>query len=262
MEHEPMPTQWVLTNHRSRPLRQPVEPAAHVHGLTRQPDPRFLRTVHRLQTRQPDHDAVSTTASNARTCSASNPRPTSRLRPFCNRISTRESLAAFGVVLLSCTSRNFTAVSSRNRFFHAKKYGLHRLRSRQNAVTVCPLRACSEISRRHFVHAFFLRLVMSQPCTATRSFTRWGSVNAHIKSALKERATRKICSPCFPNSTMSSGFTERGALSETNSPSLFRAFWRASSRISVMPSGAVDQLKLSGIGITRATCSKTSLAPK
>src|SRR5206468_2792467 len=99
MEHEPMPTQWVLTNHRSHPLRQPVEPAAHVHGLTRQPDPRFLRTVHRLQTRQP-------------------------------------------------------------------------------AVTVCPLRACSEISRRHFVHAFFLRLVMSQPCTATRSFTRWGSVNA------------------------------------------------------------------------------------
>src|SRR5882724_5896875 len=183
MEHEPMPTQWVLTNHRSRPLRQPVEPAAHVHGLTRQPDPRFLRTVHRLQTRQPDHDAVSTTASNARTCSASNPRPTSRLRPFCNRISTRESLAAFGVVLLSCTSRNFTAVSSRNRFFHAKKYGLHRLRSRQNAVTVCPLRACSEISRRHFVHAFFLRLVMSQPCTATRSFTRWGSVNAHVLPA-------------------------------------------------------------------------------
>src|SRR5438309_4949201 len=179
MEHEPMPTQWVLTNHRSHPLRQPVEPAAHVHGLTRQPDPRFLRTVHRLQTRQPDHDAVSTTASNARTCSASNPRPTSRLRPFCNRISTRESLAAVGVVSLSCTSRNFTAVSSRNRFFHAKKYGLHRLRSRQNAVTVCPLRACPEISRRHFVHAFFLRLVMSQPCTATRSFTRWGSVNAH-----------------------------------------------------------------------------------
>src|SRR5207302_6008009 len=179
MKHEPLTTQPVITSHRSHALRQPVEPAAHVHGLTRQPDPRFLRTVHRLQTRQPDHDAVSTTASNARTCSASNPRPTSRLRPFCNRISTRESLAAVGVVSLSCTSRNFTAVSSRNRFFHAKKYGLHRLRSRQNAVTVCPLRACPEISRRHFVHALFLRLVMSQPCTATRSFTRWGSVNAH-----------------------------------------------------------------------------------
>src|SRR2546430_15701732 len=115
MEHEPMPTQRVLTNHRSHPLRQPVEPAAHVHDLTRQPDPRFLRAVHRLQTRQPDHDAVSTTASNARTCSASHPRPTSRLRPFCNRISTRESPAAFGAASVSCTSRNFTAVSSRNR---------------------------------------------------------------------------------------------------------------------------------------------------
>src|SRR5580704_15301848 len=179
MEHEPMPTQRILTNHRSHPLRQPVEPAAHVHDLTRQPDPRFLRAVHRLQTRQPDHDAVSTTASNARTCSASNPRPTSRLRPFCNRISTRESPAAFGAASVSCTSRNFTPVSSRNRFFHAKKYALHRLRSRQNAVTVCPLRACSEISLRHFVRAFFPRLVMSQPCTATRSFTRWGSLNAH-----------------------------------------------------------------------------------
>src|ERR1700740_617932 len=179
MEHEPMPTQRVLTNHRSHPLRQPVEPAAHVHGLTRQPDPRFLRAVHRLQTRQPDHDAVSNTASNARTCSASNPRPTTRLRPFCSRTSTRVSPAAFGAASLSCTSRNFTAVSSRNRFFHAKKYGLHRPRPRQNAVTVCPLRACSEISLRHFVRAFFPRLVMSQPCTATRSFTRWGSLNAH-----------------------------------------------------------------------------------
>ncbi len=129
----------------------------HNNGLTRQPDPRFLRAVHRLQTRQPDHDAVSTTASNARTCSASNPRPTSRLRPFCNRISTRESPAAFGADSVSCTSRNFTAVSLRNRFFHAKKYGLHRPRSRQNAVTVCPLRACSEISLRHFVRAFFPR---------------------------------------------------------------------------------------------------------
>src|SRR5207247_7753520 len=48
------------------------------------------------------------------------------------------------------------------RFFHAKKYGLHRPCSRQNAVTVCPLRACSEISLRHFVRAFFPRLVMSQ----------------------------------------------------------------------------------------------------
>src|SRR6266481_312395 len=139
----------------------------------------LLLAVHRRQTRQPVHDAVSTTASNARTCSASHPRPTSRLRPFCNRISTRESPAAFGAASVSCTSRNFTAVSSRNRFFHAKKYGLHRLRSRQNAVTVCPLRACSEISLRHFVRAFFPRLVMSQPCTATRSFTRWGSHNAH-----------------------------------------------------------------------------------
>src|SRR5207253_2352913 len=57
------------------------------------------------------------------------------LRPFCKRTSTRESLAAFGAASVSCTSRDFTAVSSRSRFFHAKKYGLHRPRSRQNVRT-------------------------------------------------------------------------------------------------------------------------------
>src|SRR5580692_4619033 len=118
MEHEPMPTQRILTNHRSHPLRQPVEPAAHVHGLTRQPDARFLRAVHRLQTRQPDHDAVSTTASNARTCSASNPRPTTRLRPFCNRTSIPEPPATSAGDSATCTSTNLAVVSSRSRFFH------------------------------------------------------------------------------------------------------------------------------------------------
>src|SRR6266481_9231392 len=219
MEHEPMPTQWVLTNHRSRPLRQPVEPAAHVHGLTRQPDPRFLRTVHRLQTRQPDHDAVSTTASNARTCSASNPRPTSRLRPFDRRISTHESPAAFGAASVSCTSRNFTAVSSRSRFFHAKKYGLHSPRSWRNAVIVCPLRACSEISLRHFVHAFFLRLVMSQHCSATRSFTRWGSVNAHHFPGHgfgPNSCARQLRVFCFLGSSRTCDLNHRLAISEAS----------------------------------------------
>jgi len=164
MKDKPMSTQWILTNHRSHPLRQPVEPTAHVRSLARQPDPRLLRAVHGLQTRQPDHDAVSTSASNARTCSTSNPRPTTRLRPFDSRISTRVSLPALGVVSLSCTSRNLGVVSSRRRFFQTKKYALHSPRSRQNAVTVCPLRACSEISSRHFVQVFFVRRFMAQHC--------------------------------------------------------------------------------------------------
>ena len=33
--------------------------------------------------------------------------------------------------------------------------------------------ACSETSLRHFIQAFFERLVMSQHCNATRIFTRW-----------------------------------------------------------------------------------------
>src|ERR1700740_1815219 len=74
-------------------------------------------------------------------------------------------------------STHFAATCSR--FFHTKKYGRHKPRSRQNAFTLCPLRACSETSLRHFVHAFFERLVMSQHCNATRIFTRWGSLSAH-----------------------------------------------------------------------------------
>jgi hypothetical protein len=83
-------------------------------------------------------------------------------------------------VRLHYSSRNFVAVLLLSRFFHTKKYGRHRPRSPQNAVTVCPLRACSATSLRHFAHASFVRLVMSQLCSATESFTRWGSRSAHI----------------------------------------------------------------------------------
>src|SRR6266566_2377317 len=73
-----------------------------------------------------------------------------------------------------------------------------------------------------------------------------------IKSVLRERAIRRIFSPCFPNSTMNSGVTDGGEFFETKSRSFLRAFWRESSRICAMSSGALDQLKLSGIGITGA----------
>src|ERR1039458_3850013 len=88
-----MPAQRILSDDRAHPLRQPVKPAAHVRRLARQPDARPLRPqavfVQRAQTRQPHHAALSTTATNSRTSSASNPRPTTRLRPFLSRISTR-----------------------------------------------------------------------------------------------------------------------------------------------------------------------------
>src|SRR6266704_1738259 len=169
----------VLSNDRSHMFRQAIESAAHVRCFAGHPDPRSLRTIHRLQTWQPDHSAPSTTTNNARTCSASNPGLTIRLRPFLSRISTLESPGVLGPCPATCTSRNFVGVSSSSRFFHTKKYGRHKPRSRQNAFTLCPLRACSETSLRHFIQAFFERLVMSQHCNATRIFTRCGSRSAH-----------------------------------------------------------------------------------
>src|SRR5579885_778444 len=94
-KHKQMPAQRILPNHRLHPLRQPVKPAAHVRRFHRQPDARGLRPIERPQTRQPHH-AASTTPTSTRTCSASQPRPTTRLRPFRNRISTRAGSDTLG----------------------------------------------------------------------------------------------------------------------------------------------------------------------
>src|SRR5579883_440713 len=186
-KHEQMPAQRILPNHRLHPLRQPVKPAAHVRRFHRQPDARGLRPIERPQTRQPHH-AASTTPTSTRTCSASQPRPTTRLRPFRNRISTRASsdpcgsgarsttsdpFAASPPWRASCTSTNLPApprfaaspplrvlagqASARSRFFHQLKCGTHNRRSRQNAATLCALRPCSETSLRHFARALLLR---------------------------------------------------------------------------------------------------------
>src|SRR3977135_2736955 len=106
-------------------------------------------------------------------------RVTTRPRPFWSRTSMRESPATLGAGSATCTSKNFAAALPHSSFFHTKKYGLHKARFRQNVVTSRPLRACSQTSFRHFAQAFFVRLVMSQPCYATQSFTRWGSFSAH-----------------------------------------------------------------------------------
>src|SRR5580658_10033544 len=182
----------VLSNNRSHTFRQPIESTAHIRRFAGHPDPRSLCAIHRLQTWQPDHPAASTTASNARTCAASNPGRTIRLRPFCNRISTA---SPDGAPAVTRTSRNFARVTSCNRFFHVKKYGLHSPRSRQKAVTVCPLRACSRISLRHFLHAFLERLVMLRQCYGPDPFTRWGSFNAHHSSRRPSKNDREGCSP-------------------------------------------------------------------
>jgi hypothetical protein len=69
----------------------------------------------------------------------------------------------------TCTSTNLAAVFSRSRFFHQKKCDARNFCSRQNAATLFPPRICSEISLRHFVHAFLFRFrcVIAQLCYAT-----------------------------------------------------------------------------------------------
>src|SRR5205807_3987634 len=114
------------------------------------------------------------------------------------------SSATLGVGSATCTSKNFSATLPRSRFFHTKKYDLHKARSRQNVVTSSPLRACSETSFRHFAHAFFVRLVMPQHCYATQSFTRWGSFSAHRSKwaqldflAMRFQLTTPSSAACF-----------------------------------------------------------------
>ena len=142
-------------------------------------DPCSLCAIHRLQTRQPDHPTSSATASGARTCSAPNPFLAIRLRPFFNRISTPASPDVLGKRSVTYTSRKFLGVPCCSRLFQAKKYGRHKPCSRQNAFTVCPLRACSDTSLRHFAHAFLNRCVTPLHCHEPRAFTRWGSFSAH-----------------------------------------------------------------------------------
>src|SRR5438105_15699539 len=72
------------------------------------------------------------------------------------------ALSCRNIATLAHTTQD--VVRSPLTFFQTKKYALHSPRSRQNAVTVCPLRACSEISSRHFVQVFFVRRFMAQHC--------------------------------------------------------------------------------------------------
>ena len=71
-EDEQMPSQRILPDHRPHGFGEPVEAAAHVGHLRRQPDSRALLPVQRAQTRKAGH-RVSNAATTARKCSASKP---------------------------------------------------------------------------------------------------------------------------------------------------------------------------------------------
>src|SRR5271156_2446256 len=82
-----MAAQWVLADHRTHSLGQPIKPAAHIRRFHRQPDARRLQAIQRAQTRQTHHGRLSSTANNARRWLASNPDSTTRLRPPASRTS-------------------------------------------------------------------------------------------------------------------------------------------------------------------------------
>ena len=105
------------------------------------------------------------------------PPPPHRLRPFRSTTSRRPSPVGGGsaagrartpvldagptaarssTVGVSFTSTNLVS-GVRSRFFHHQKCEAPYSRSRQNAPTLCPLRACSEINFCHFRRAFLLR---------------------------------------------------------------------------------------------------------
>lgn len=65
-KNEQTVSQGILANNGPYSFRQSIEATAHVRGLSRQPDPRYLRTVKSAQTRQSDHASGSSTASSAR----------------------------------------------------------------------------------------------------------------------------------------------------------------------------------------------------
>src|SRR5216683_764416 len=116
-----MAAKRVLADHRLHSLCQPIEPAAHIGCLGRQPDPSALRTIQRAQARQTDHTSDSNTANKARKWLASKPGSTTRLRPSLRRISiallrvTAGRTGSAGTA--TCTSRNLAASDSLTRFF-------------------------------------------------------------------------------------------------------------------------------------------------
>jgi hypothetical protein len=60
---------------------------------------------------------------------------------------------------------NFAGVSSSSRFFHTKKYGRHNPCSRQNALTLCPLRTCC---REHSAQLLAAQIERTRPEAAER----------------------------------------------------------------------------------------------
>ena len=181
----PWPLERILAHHRAHSLRQPVKPAAHVRRLERQPEarPRPARPVfvQRPQARQPPHAALSSTAASARTMRGVESWPHPQTPPipqyhFHPPIPGRRRVAAGrartsaldagplarsarpGSVSLPRISRGAAVrPAARSRFFHQKKCDAHNSRSRQNAATLCPLRACSETNLCHFRRACLLR---------------------------------------------------------------------------------------------------------
>lgn len=129
--------------------------------------------------------------------------------PHFNR-AARRFVSATGA---TSTATNFAASASRNLFFQAKNCPLLRLRSMQNAATLCPLWLCSAISPRHLVHASVLRCLIPKECSFAHRRTRCGSDSAHGICHNQRPTDRKCCirkRVCIPSSV--AGMSRRSYL--------------------------------------------------
>ena len=188
-----MAAQRVLPNDRLHLFRQTIEAAAHVGRFGRQPDPRLVRPIQRVPTRQAGQTRVSSAASAARRWSASKPGSTNTQRPL-SRISMAWLCAAVSCggfsVRATCISTNCPVAAWRNRFFQAKNCDAGRSRCRQNAATLWPLPACSDTRPLHFAHASRLSSRIPPEWPRKRTISRWGSRSAHeIRPATGARSS-------------------------------------------------------------------------
>jgi hypothetical protein len=96
--------------------------ASWVRRLPCQPYPRCLGSVQRTQARKTNHPSLSNTVSNARKWLASNPGPTTRLRPLLRRISialSADDEHASPSADFSFTDTKLAASASTKRFFQS-----------------------------------------------------------------------------------------------------------------------------------------------
>jgi|SRR5579859_3622588 len=182
----------VLSDHRSNPLRQSVGVTAHIGHFRGQPDARRLRSIQGVQAGQPpscfclqhrQHCPHMTRVESGRyhqTTTVAEPN-------FYRGVAS----GGLGCWFRDLHFNELVRLRLAQSFSKLKKLCLPSPRSRQNALIVCPLPACSETSRCHFFHIFLLPcfwVIIPRACYLVHTPARWGlfiAHDSHISSSQK-----------------------------------------------------------------------------